>query len=218
MKASNILLITVVFFGFTGCLKEEIDFDNLSKDVAVEREIAMPLIYGSLQFEDFTELEYDSLLIWGDDTIRLYLVEDLGHSDTIQLGGLGEKMEINSLILHHAFTNSLPIGLEVQFYLYDSAQSRNLDTIILTDSPGELFILPAQVDANGLVMEELVDEQIGMYTVESSTLDYLQNNTTHLILDAIVPNTGGLVKILHYYTFEFRLGIEASGTYTTSLD
>ncbi len=218
MKKSNLLLFLALLFAFGACLKDEIDLDELSTDVAYQRSIAMPLVYGSLGIEDFTDSGYDSLLIVDGDTTKLYLIFDLGYTDTIPLGDLGQNMEFEYLYLHHGFTNSLPIGLDVQFYLYDSILAQNLDTIFLTDDPDVDFVLPAEIDGNGLVIEDLVVEQRGYKALESTTLDYLHNGATHLILDAVVPNTGGMVKILDHYALDFKLGIEALGTYTTDLD
>ena len=142
-----------VFFALISCLKEEIDLDDLSTEVAYERSIAMPLLYGSLGIEDFTDRGYDSLLITDGDTIKLYLIIDLGFSDTLELGDLGQDWEFEYFNLHHGFTNYLPIGLKLQFYLYDSALTQNLDTIFLAP-PDSTFIKPAPVDGNGLVMED----------------------------------------------------------------
>jgi hypothetical protein len=219
MKKSNLLLFLALLFAFGACLKDEIDLDDLSQDVAIQRSIAMPLVYGSLDIHDFTDADYDSLIIQQDgDTIKLYLIVDLGYTDTIPLGDLGQDMEFEYLYIHHGFTNSLPIGLDVQFYLYDSTISQNLDTIFLTDDPSVDFIPAAEVDGNGLVIEDIVTEQRDYVSLEPSTLDYLQNEATHLILDAVVPSTGGLVKVLDYYSLDFKLGVEALGTLVTELD
>lgn len=212
------MLLVALFLAFGACLKDKIDLDDLSQEVAIERSIAMPLVYGALGIEDFTDRGYDSLLIADGDTIKLYLIVDLGFNDTIPLGELGQDMEFEYLYLHHGFTNSLPIGLDVQFYLYDSTISQNLDTIILKDDPTENFIPAAQVDGNGFVIEDIVVEQRDYVSFDNRTLDYLQNEATHLIMDAVVPNTGGMVKILDYYTLDFKLGVEALGTYVTELD
>lgn len=218
MKSGNLLLLCMLLLALGGCLKEELDLDNLSTEVAFERSIAMPLIYSSLHIEDFTDGSWDSLIITDGDTIKLYLIIDLDFSDTIELGDLGKNMEFEYLYLYHGFTNSLPIGLDIQLILFDSVLSRNLDTIYLNDNHSELFLEPAVVDGNGMVIEDLVSEQKGMTEFESSALDYLQNEATHLIFDGVIPNTGGMVKILDYFSLDLRMGIEAKGTYVTDLD
>lgn len=218
MKKSSLLLFLGLFFALVSCLKDEIDLDDLSKEVEIERSIAVPLIYGSLDVDDFTDEGWDSLLITDGDTIKLYLIEDLEFSDTLALGDLGQDLVFEYLYLHHGFTNYLPLGLDIRFYLYDSLISQNIDTITLVEPPDTIFLSPAETDENGLVIEELVVEQRDYVDFDPASLDYLQNDATHIIFDAIVPSTGGLVKILDHYTLDFRLGIEAEAIYVTHLD
>ncbi len=218
MKTSNLLLILIVIFCFSACLKEEIDLDNLSSEMAVEHEFAMPLIYSSLRIEDFTDEGYDSLLIISGDTIKLYIIEDLDYSDTISLGDIGEDFDFDYIRLFHSFTNSLPIGLDMQFYLYDSVDKQNLDTIFLTEHPGEIFIEAAERNEDGLVIEENVVEQNGVVSLDAEQLDRIQYDASHIILDAVVPSTGEWVKILDHYSLDFRISTEARGRYITDLD
>ncbi len=218
MKMSKLLLLALLFSSLVACIKEEIDFDNLSGEIELERDIAMPLMHGSLQFEDFSDRDYDSLLIIDNDTIKLYLVENIGFTDTLPMTDLGTDIVFEFMNLHYEFINQLPVGLDIQFYLFDSIQSQNIDTIFLSDIPGKLFLDPAPVDNNGIVIDDQVVTTTGFVSFDEEKLDRFFNETTHLIFDAIVPSTGGYVKILDYYSLDFRLGIEARGTWVTDLD
>jgi hypothetical protein len=207
-----------VVIAFAACLKEEIDMDNLDTEVAVPRSITLPLVYGSLYFDDFTTQQYDSLIVSQGDTIWLYVVNDFNVSDTLEIGDLGENMDFEYLDLHHGFANSLPIGMRMHIILYDSIHASILDTIYLADHPDSLFIEPAEVNSEGLVIEDQVVEQIGVVSLDDQQLDLLENEATHLIFNAVVPRTGNLVKILEYYSLDFRIGMAGGGIYRTDLD
>jgi len=218
MKTSNLLLILIVIFCFSACLKEEIDLDNLSTEVAIEQSRVLPLIYGSLKIEDFTDEGYDSLIIFGQDTFKLYIIEDLEYSDTISLRELGENFDFEYLHLLHHFTNYLPLSLDVQFYLFDSIYMQNLDTIFLIEDPDTIFLDAADRDEDGFVIEEGVVEQNGVVSLEGEQMDLLEEDATHIILDAVVPSTGDWVIILDRYSLDFRIGVDFSGRYITDLD
>jgi len=218
MKTSNLLLILIVIFCFSACLKEEIDLDNLSTEVAIDQQRTLPLIFGSLKIEDFTDEGYDSLIITGQDTIKLYLIEDLEYSERISLHDLGSDFDFDYLTLYHHFTNSLPLSLDVRFCLYDSLSDQILDTIYLTEDPEELFLDAAECDEDGFVIEENVVEQHGEVSLEGEQMDLLENEATHLLFDAVVPSTGGWVIVLDHYSLDYRIGTSFSGRYITDLD
>jgi hypothetical protein len=204
--------------GLISCVDEEMSMSDLSKQIGMEREIAIPLIRGSLSFEDITGTTFDSLLISNGDTIKLYLVQDIGFDDTLAIGDLGENMDFEYIYLHHRFTNMFPVGLDLNFYLYDSIQAANIDTIFFSSGPGELFLPPAPVDNDGMVVLDEVVTNIGVIVLEDNVLDNLFTRATHLVIVAEVPSTSGFVKILDSFSLSMKMGIEAKGYFETDLD
>ncbi len=218
MKLTGFLLAVLLLAGLVSCVKEEISLDNLSTEVGIEREIAMPLLKNSVEFENIAGTAFDSLLINGQDTIKLFLIQDIEYEDTISVSELAEGYTFDYLNIHNTFTNMFPVGLDLRFYLYDSLQSANIDTIYFSGSPDELFLIPAPTDSDGLVIENAVETKKDVIEITGATLDRLMYQATHMVLSITVPSTNSYVKILDHYALDMKLGIEAKGYYETDLD
>jgi len=218
MKCIRYVFLTGAFIGLNACIEDTVQLDNLSTDISYERELAAPLIKTEFIFDDIAGHGYDSLIIQSGDTIFLYLVEDLGFRDTMELSEMGDEMEFEFVNLHYTITNMFPIGLDLQFYLYDSLSAQNIDTIWFSDIYGEMFLMPAPVDMNGLVIEDQVQTENSFIGLDGPVIDNLFHGATHLVINAVVPSTGSYVKILEYYRLAIQLGVHFKGQYTTSSD
>lgn len=218
MKISRILTFLVIIIITVSCVKDEFNFSEVSKDVKLKREIAIPLVKGEFLFEDLTEQPWDSLIFVGEDTIKLYLIVGIEQTDTIPLGDQLENMSFDYLNLHHTFTNMFPVGVDVQLYLRDSIANQNIDTIYLSENPDEFLLPPAPVDEDGLVIENEVQPLTSVAALDAETLFNLTDRTTHLIFFMYVPPTTGFVKILDHYFLDMKIGVEAKGEYITTLD
>jgi hypothetical protein len=218
MKISRILTLLAIIIFVVSCVKDEFNFSDVSKDVRLQREIAIPLVKGEFVFEDITDESWDSLIFEGGDTIKLYLIDGIEKTDTLPLGEELENMSFEYLNLHHTFTNMFPLGVDVQIYLHDSLSSQNIDTINLDNNPDEYLLPAAPTYENGLVIEDEVQPRTDVAALTSETLDNLTERTTHLIFYVYVPPTTGYVKILDRYLLALRIGIEAKGEYITTLD
>jgi hypothetical protein len=135
----------ILLLGVISCIEDTIQVENISKDVAIERQISIPLVKTEVTFENIAG-SYDSLIIDVGDTIYLYLNQDLGFQDTMKMTDMGENIEFEFLNLHFKVTNMFPVGLDVMIFMYDSILDANLDTIWFSEVPGELFYNPAPVD------------------------------------------------------------------------
>ncbi len=217
MKFLRLLPIMILLLGVISCIEDTIQVENISKDVAIERQISIPLVKTEVTFENIAG-SYDSLIIDVGDTIYLYLNQDLGFQDTMKMTDMGENIEFEFLNLHYKVTNMFPVGLDVKIFMYDSILDANLDTIWFSEVPGELFINPAPVDGNGLAIVDQVETTNSYVGLDQENFDNLFNGTTHLLVDATIPSTGGFIKVLKYHRLYMNLGIEARGRYITSLD
>jgi hypothetical protein len=213
MKLKHILPGFLVMLGMAACIEDTIQVENLSDEIRIEREIAIPLIKATFLFDDLAGEDYDSIIIADQDTIKLYVVEDIGFQDTISFGDTGENMDFEFINLHNRITNMFPVGLDLNIYLYDSVTSQNIDTIFFGSTPGELFIQPAPLDSDGLVIEDEVEETYRVVELGDDIFDNLFQHTSHLIIDATVPSTAGMVKVLKYYELQLKMGLEAKGSY-----
>lgn len=196
------------------CVEERINLSDLSDEVRVEREIAAPIIRASFLFDDFAGNGADSLIINALDTIKLFNLEDIRFQDTVSLGELGEDIDFEYINLYHTVTNMFPVGLDLRLYMYDSISAQNIDTIWFSNTPGELFLQPAPLNEDELVIEEQVQEVSGVIYLDTETFDNLFENSSHLVIDAVVPSSSGFARILSHYTLNLNLGIEAKGYYT----
>lgn len=217
MKFIRFLPLAALLIGMAACIEDTIQINDISKDIAVERQQSLPLIKASLTFDDIAG-SYDSLMVMSGDTIYLYLNEDLSFEDTMKMTEVGENIEFDFLNIHYEVTNMFPIGLYAQIFLYDSLQNQNVDTIWFSENPGELFINPAPVDGNGLAIIDQVVTNNSYIGLDQDVFDNLFGNTTHLIINAVVPSTGDFIKVLREDRLNMDLGIEFRGRFITSID
>lgn len=218
MKLKNLFLFIPLLIGPLACIEDTVQLENISKDVEIERQIAMPLVKGNLVIGDLVEGEADSSIFMNGDTIYFYTVDDISLEDTVEFGGIGIEMDFDFLNIYHTITNMIPIDLDLNLYLYDQTIGSTIDTIFFNTIPGEYFINAPPVDENGMVIEEAVGTRYGAIELDAETFDNLLNHTSHLIILARVPSTGTIIKILKHYNIEFALGLSARGRYVTSLD
>jgi len=218
MKLKNLFLLIPILIGPLACIEETVQLENISKDIEIERQIALPLVKGDLVIGDLVEGEADSSIFTNGDTIYFYTVDDISLQDTVEFGGIGINMDFDFLNIYHTITNMIPIDLDLNLYLYDQLIGSNIDTIFFNTIPGEYLINAPPVDNDGLVIEDAVETRYDAIELDAATLDNLLNRTSHLIILARVPSTGTVIKILKHYNLEFALGLSARGRYVTSLD
>lgn len=218
MKISGILPFLAIIITIVSCVQDEFDFSDVSRDVKVERELAMPLVKGEFVFEEISDESWDSLLISEGDTIKLYIIDGIEQTDTLPLGEELENMTFDYLNLHYTFTNMFPVGIDIHLYLHDSISNQNIDTVYLSENPDEFLLPAAPVDGDGLVIEDQVQPKTGVAALDSETLFNLTDRTTYMIFSIYVPPTSGYVKILDHYLLALKIGIEAKGEYITTLD
>ncbi len=213
MKILRLLPLIILFFIALACIEDTIQLEDISQEINYERQIVLPVLKGSLKFDDLAGHGYDSLIITSGDTIFLYLLEDVLLEDTIELGDMGQNVEFEFIEIHCKNLNIFPVGLDLRLYLHNDSISENIDTIWFSDTPGELFIQPAPSDANGLAIESAVVADSTIATLDTELIDKLLNEATRLVLFAEVPSTGGFVKILRHHRLYLNIGIIARGTF-----
>jgi hypothetical protein len=121
MKLIRLFPLVILFALLTACIEDTVHLEDLSTERSYEYELPAPLVKTEFVFDDIAGHGYDSLIIQSGDTIFLYLVEDLGFMDTVELGETGDEMDFEFVNLHYTITNMFPIGLDVQFFQYGSA-------------------------------------------------------------------------------------------------
>lgn len=218
MKILRLLPLIILFFIALACIEDTIQLEDISPEINYERQIVLPVLKGSLKFDDLAGHGYDSLIITSGDTIFLYLLEDVLLEDTIELGDMGQNVEFEFIEIHCKNLNMFPVGLDLRLYLHNDSISENIDTIWFSDTPGELFIQPAPSDANGLAIESAVVADSTIATLDTELIDKLLNEATRLVLFAEVPSTGGFVKILRHHRLYLNIGIKARGTFISDSD
>lgn len=216
MKLIKFLLLIFIIAGAFACIEDTIQVEDLSTEIEFEREIALPLLKGSLSFDDFAGHGYDSLIITSGDTIFLYLLENIALEDTVEKNEI--NIEFDYINLYYKITNMFPVGLDMKIYLYDSISGSNIDTVLFSNNPDSLFIQPAPSDANGLTLEDQVTTDIGSISLNENVLYNMFHVATHWVLYASIPSTGGFVKILRTNRFAIKLGVEARGTFINKKD
>ncbi len=100
MKFIRFLPLAALLIGMAACIEDTIQINDISKDIAVERQQSLPLIKASLTFDDIAG-SYDSLMVMSGDTIYLYLNEDLSFEDTMKMTEVGENIEFDFLNIHY---------------------------------------------------------------------------------------------------------------------
>ena len=123
---------------------------------------------------------------------------------------------VKQVTLQMVFDNGLPLEAGVQCYLYNQDTSGKIDSA-LVDSlflmPGGLHLLPADVDAGGIVSNSKSSGLIEVIFSESQ-LDKIKN-VRYIIVKAYAKTTGASsvgphkpVKILSNYRIGFKFGIK----------
>jgi hypothetical protein len=216
MKFIRLLPIAVLLLAAAACIEDTIEVKDLSKEIAYERQLSIPIIKAGLTFEDIAG-SYDSLIIGTGDTIFLYLNDDIGFHDTMPMQEV-KAVEMEFLNVHYKIVNMFPVGLDMKIILYDSLTNQNIDTIWFSENHGELFIQPAPSDADGMAIIDDIDTSNSYIGLDETIFDNLFHNTTHLIIDAVIPSTGGFIKVLKTHELHLDLGLEARGRFITSID
>lgn len=224
-----ILSISVFQIIFSGCKQDEINLDEFSNRIRVDRQIAIPLIYGQLKVDDIlSRFETSPLLIDGDtvevvfgvDSINFVEDQELVFTDTINIRDSANfentTVEIETAKIHVKFKNYFPIGVNIEILLYDAISETVLDTINLNPEDG-YYIKPSPVNSNGDVLVDEVKEYKDAITIKEQTLENLMHVATHFILnfemEIVDSESVNSVKIPSTSTLDFHFGLEAEGAY-----
>jgi hypothetical protein len=211
MKIHRLIPCLVLVIALYACVEDTIQLEDLSGDIVTEHTIVTPLVKMSLTFDDMAGDGFDSLLIQQGDTILLYLLDDISIHDTMRLTNSGRDLELDYLSLHHSIHNMFPVGIDLMLFLRDSVQQINLDTILFSGTPGTQFIESPPLDANGLTIEDEVEELHGEVEFSENDLDIMFHQATHVVIFLEVPPTDDFVKILRHYRLDLNFGIECRG-------
>ncbi len=77
MKTASLLLLTgILFASISSCKRDDLDFDKLSDQLAIERQIAMPLVFGEFTILEMSENNEDSIIVIDGDTVKLVYSQD----------------------------------------------------------------------------------------------------------------------------------------------
>jgi hypothetical protein len=200
----------ILLFLVVSCMRDELDIDKAARTIEVQRDIAVPLIHGDIQFSDLLGDGADSIItIEGDtvfqDTVSLDLPDDL------------KNFTINFVNLPYHSKCFLPIGGNLALILYDSVSRQTLDTIKFAQSG--LFLTPAPIDGNGNVIENQVDEKNDVIAVNRVAAENLFKYATHLILDArLLADSTMIIPVNESLRISLQIGIEAQGSFTKVVD
>jgi hypothetical protein len=190
------------------CKREELDIDQFSKTIEVERSIAMPLVYGELLLSDLLGEDADSIITIEGDTI---------FQDTVALD-LPEQTEdftVEYLNLPYHAKNYLPIGVNLMLISFDSVSNRVLDTIKFAQSG--IFLPPADLDENGIVIDESVIEKVDVIEIDKETAENLFKVATHLIIDArLLSETTRIIPVNETQRIWLKIGLDSKLTYSTT--
>lgn len=230
LYSSIVCLIALTF----SCSRNELDMDKFSGMVKVDQELAIPLIIGEITTSDiFNEFENNPLIV-GTDTVKLIFgvdsisfVEDDGVEvrDTVEIreepDTAAAAYELDYGELHYTLHNEFPVGVSCLMIFYDKEADIVLDTVNLNPGSG-LFVEPAPVDEDGLVIRDDVTTFNEMIEFDKAMLDNITKIATHVIISAelIFEETGSVnsLRIPSECTVDFRFGLYAKGSYTTNLN
>jgi hypothetical protein len=218
MRVVKPTVFLAFIIGMTACIDETIQLNKFSDDFVLQRKMAIPLIKASFSFEDIAGRGYDSLMFINEDTVWLYLPFDLELDDTFKVSLDQEDLQVDYLHLHYKLKNMFPVGLDVYFFLYDSVQGGNIDTIFFNENHEGSFIVPAPKDENGLTITEAVTTDSSFIALDEQLMDRMFNEATHFIIFAKVPATTGFIRILKNYRLDLRFGVDAKARYSISND
>ena len=161
-------------------------------------EIEVPLEFrANLQFRDTFKLEFED-------------VEDIQYVEYAKL--------------HYTFKNEFPLDIGIKLMLMDSITDTVLDTIYLNKNGNNFFLNAAPVDADGITIRDQVLEIPGVTELSQQQINDLFNVANKVIIvgDLKADNPQdmvyGAVKILSYYSLNFKFGIETKAHYQGSVD
>lgn len=77
MKPARFFVLTGILLAcISSCKRDDLDFDKLSEQIAMERQIAMPLVFGEFTVLEMSENSEDSLIVIDGDTVKLVYSQD----------------------------------------------------------------------------------------------------------------------------------------------
>jgi hypothetical protein len=224
-KFGHLVLGTCLIALLISCKRDDLDFDKLSHQIGIEREISMPLVYGDITANYFADNLDSTIVIAIDDSVLFMFDTDsvITYSDTLKISDNEEDTDTTSFkieyaILHYQFVNYFSIGIDLELILFDSIAGVNIDTIKLNPDGG-LLINSAPVDENGNVIESQVVPQIGTVEINASTANKLLNETSHIIFSIKLISVNSVlvsfIRLPDDTKLSFKFGIEAKGTYNS---
>jgi hypothetical protein len=219
IKYRSLFIVSLILL-VSACQKGELDFSKKSNYYDVEREIAIPLVYGNMDFNDLLNVDPDTLEIFHLlDTLNVYYNLEYDHQDTIKLGKIDKNISVQFAKLYYWFKNQFPIGLDTRIYMLDTIHSVIIDSILFNSNPGEVFLQPAPVDTNGIVIQDSVKQISGIIDIDSSQADNLIQRTNKIILSSrVYANTLSIVKVEKNSTLYFKFSLDVQGRYKGYID
>jgi hypothetical protein len=208
MKLLIKLLFSLMLFAtiVTGCMRDDLDMDKFSERFKIEREIALPLAYGSIYLKDFME-DTDSILV---------IEADSSFSDTIEFsaGDETDNFELEYFYLYHKTANYLPVAADLTLVTYDSITQRNLDTIKFIEN--NVFLQAAPIDKNGNAIISEVDTIKDKLVIDKQEAENILNVATHIIFEArLISDTTVIIPINENKRIWLKYGFEAKGSYSS---
>lgn len=181
--------------------------DNLSTDVKVPHQIAIPLLQTSMVFEEVAGRQADSIIEYRGDSILLFFPADFSLRDTMEIPKTGQNLRFEHFYLYHGIQNMFPIGLDIDLVLRNDDLNVNLDTFSLKGKDADVdvpFIEPAPVGSNNLVDESAVHEKEGYLALDSTFFNQYYGDATHLIIVFTLQQTADTLRILDHYNMDIR--------------
>jgi len=186
-----------IFFTIFSCVKEDWDFDKLSKQVNLTPQVYTPAIKGSLTVKDlFEDLTEDSVIVFRGDTVIIYLKEDsiidYNVDDLIDISYQGKKLyTLNSGSTDYLFPSNTTYELGEQgSFEFDFENGMRPDSMITYNA--------------------ILDLEISSNFPTNTLLEISSNNiiTKKGIFDTIIPLTrqsGNYYKLIHVPLRESKL-------------
>jgi hypothetical protein len=199
----------------SACQKGEMDFNKKSNYYDVDREISLPLVYGKISFDDLLNVVPDTFeIIDYIDTLNIYYNLEYDHVDTLKMSKLSKNISVDFAKLFYWFTNEFPVGLDTKIYMLDTIHQVIIDSILFTNVPGQIFLQPAPVDVNGIVIQDSVKQESGYIDIDSSQADNLIQRANRLILfSRVYANSFSIVKVPQTSFLQFKFSIDIQGRY-----
>lgn len=150
MKKFNFFSLIIFIFLFTvlSCVKEEWDFENLSKQINLTPQIFTPAVKGSLTVKDlFEDLTEDSVIVFLGDTVILYLKQDsvvnFNVDDLIDISYQGTKSySLNSGPTDFVFPSNMTYELtDIKEFVMELENGLRPDSMITYNATLDLEII-----------------------------------------------------------------------------